>query len=91
MKKTRLTAYHPKGVGLVENIHNTIRSMLKARAEGGPQKWDEQLDFCMMVCWNSVHSSTSQIFELMLGREFHIPLDGVMGKHRTLSVSTLNS
>ena len=38
MKKTRLTTYHPKGIGLIENIHNTIRNMLKARAEGDPQK-----------------------------------------------------
>ena len=37
--KTRLTAYHPKGNGQVENLYKTLKSMLKARMEDNQQTW----------------------------------------------------
>ena len=70
----RTSAYYPEGNGQVENLHKTLRSMLKARVEDNPATWDEHLDFCMMAYRSSVHSSTGHtLFELMFGREMRIP------------------
>ena len=80
INKTRSTAYHPEGNGQIENLHKTLKSMLKARVEDDPQNWDEHLDYCMMAFRSSVHSSTGHTpFELMFGREMRIPLDVMMG------------
>ena len=80
INKTRTSTYHPEGNGQVENLHKTLRSMLKARVEDNPATWDEHLDFCMMAYRSSVHSSTGHTpFELMFGREMRIPLDVMVG------------
>ena len=40
--------------------------MLTARTEEQSGAWDEELDFCMMAYWSSVHSSTGHTpFELV--------------------------
>ena len=76
---TKWTVYHPEGNGQVENIHKTLKSMLKARVEEKPKSWDEHLDHCMMAYRSSVHASTGHTpFELMFGREMRIPLDVMM-------------
>ena len=81
INKTRSTAYHPEGNGQIENLHKTLRSMLKARVEDDPQIWDEHLDYCMMAFRSSVHSSTGHTpFELMFEREMRIPVDVIMGR-----------
>ncbi len=68
--KTRTNAYHLDGNGQVENMHNTLKSMLKARVEDDPQGWDEQLDYSMMAFRSSVHACTEHtLFELMFGEE----------------------
>ena len=80
INKTRSKAYHPEGNGQIENLHQTLRSMLKARVEDDPQSLDEHLDYCMMAFRSSIHSSTGHTpFELMFGREMRIPLDVMMG------------
>ena len=56
INKTLSTAYHPEGNGQIENLHKTLKNMLKARVEDDPQGWDEQLDYCMMAFRSSVHS-----------------------------------
>ena len=33
INKTRTSAYYPEGNGHVENLHKTLRSMLKGRVE----------------------------------------------------------
>ena len=76
MHKSRSTAYHPEGNGQVENFHKILKAMLKARVEGNPKSWDDQLDFAMMAYRSSVHSSTGHTpFEMMFGREMRVPLD----------------
>ena len=80
INKTLSSAYHPEGNGQVENLHKTLRSMLKARVEDNPATWDEHLDFCVMAYRTSVDSSTGHNqFELMFGREMRIPLDVMVG------------
>ena len=75
INKTLTSTYHPEHNGQVENLHKTLRSMLKARVEDNPATWDEHLDFCVKV-----HSSTGHNpFELMFGREMRIPLDVMVG------------
>ena len=72
---------HPEGNGQIENLHKTLKSMLKARVEDDPQSWDEHLDYCMMTFRSSVHSSTGHTpFELLYGREMRITLDVMMGR-----------
>lgn len=81
INKTLSTAYHPEGNGQIENLHKTLKNMLKARVEDDPQGWDEQLDYYMMAFRSRVHSSTGHTpFELMFGREMRIPLDVMMGR-----------
>ncbi|KAL9970389.1 hypothetical protein ACROYT_G022754 [Oculina patagonica] len=58
IRKTRSTTYHLEGNGQVENIHKTLKAMLKARIEENPKSWDEHLDYCMMAYRSSVHAST---------------------------------
>ncbi|PFX12576.1 Pogo transposable element with KRAB domain [Stylophora pistillata] len=66
--------------GQDENLHKTVKSMLKARVDNDPWGWDEKLHYCMMAFRSSVHSSTEYTpFELMFGREMRIPLDVMMG------------
>ena len=80
INKTLSSAYHPEGNGQVENLHKTLRSMLKARVEDNPATRDEHLDFCLMAYRSSVHSSTGHnLFELMFSREMRIPLDVMVG------------
>ena len=80
INKTRTSAYNPEGNSQVENLHKTLRRMLKARVEDNPATWDEHLDFCVMAYRSSVDSSTGHNqFELMFGREMRIPLDVMVG------------
>ena len=81
INKTRSTEYHTESNGQIEDLHKTLRSMLKARVEDDPQSWDEHLDYCMIAFRSSVHSSTGHTpFELMFGREMQTPLDVMMGR-----------
>ena len=81
INKLRPMAYYPEGNAQIENLHKTLRRMLKARAKDDPQSWDEHLDYCMIVFRSSVHSSTGhKPFELIFGREMRIPLDIMMGR-----------
>ena len=80
VNKTRTSACYPEGNGQVENLHKTLRSMLKARLEDSAATWDEHLDLYMMAYCSSVHSSTGHNpFELMFGREMRIRLDVMVG------------
>ena len=68
-----------EGNGQIENLHKTLKGMLKARVKGNPDSWDEQLDYFMMAYRSSVQASPGYApFELMFGREMRIPLAVVM-------------
>ena len=81
INKTRTSAYHPEGNGQVENLHKTLRSILKKlKSKVNQLHEDERLDFYMMAYRSGVHSSTGHNpFELMFGREMRIPLDVMVG------------
>ena len=70
INKTWSTAYHPNDNWQIENLHKTLKSILKARVEDDSQSWDEQQDYCMMVFKSSV----------MFGRKMRISLDVMMGR-----------
>ena len=79
INKTRSTEYHTESNGQIEDLHKTLRSMLKARVEDDPSSWDEHLDYCMMASKSTFHSS-NDFFVLMFGREIQTPLDIMMGR-----------
>jgi hypothetical protein len=73
--KTRTTAYHPEGNGLVERTNRTIKNLLKAMVDDNRQ-WDRTLSKAIMVYRCTVHSSTRQSPHfLWTGREMRIPCD----------------
>lgn len=55
INKTRSTEYHTESNGQIEDLHKTLRSMLKARVEDDPQSWDEHLDYCMSTPPLDIH------------------------------------
>jgi hypothetical protein len=73
--KTRTTAYHPQGNGLVERTNRTIKNLLKAVVEETVQ-WDKSLSKVTMAYRCTVHSSTGQTPHfLWTGREMRLPSD----------------
>ena len=73
--KTRTTAYHPQGNGLVERTNRTLINLLQAMVEE-TQLWDQALKKCIMAYRSTVHTSTGQTPHLMwTGREMRIPCD----------------
>ena len=70
--KTRTTAYHPAGDGLVERFNRSLLQMLRAFVNEGD--WEQYLPFVLYAYRTSVHSSTGvSPFELMYGRCAHKP------------------
>ena len=71
--KTRTTAYHPQGDGLVERFNRTLLSMLATTAKDHPATWET---FLPKLCNTSIQASTGYTpFYLMFGREARLPVD----------------
>ncbi|VDP95954.1 unnamed protein product [Trichobilharzia regenti] len=67
VRKTRTTAYHPEGNGLVER---TNLDRLSTNA------WDETLPQCLLAYLSSMHSSTGFSPALLLyGQELRLPIE----------------
>ena len=81
MKKTRTTAFHPAGNGLVERFNRTLNEMLCTNGNENPTTWDRRLSLLTMAYRATPHESTgfSPNF-LVYGRELYMPLDVVMGQ-----------
>lgn len=67
IKKTRTTAYHPQGDGLVERANRSIIQMLRTYC-CSKEDWEQWLPLLLYAYRTSVHSSTKlSPFTLMFG------------------------
>ena len=68
IKKTRTTAYHPQGDGMVERFNHSLLQLLRAYVERQTE-WEQYLPFVLFAYRTAVHTSTGvSSFELMYGR-----------------------
>nr|CAH8870258.1 unnamed protein product [Trichobilharzia regenti] len=77
IRKTRTTAYHPQGNGLVERTNRTLKALLQAFVDqNNPREWDRSLSQCLMAYRASIHKATRQTPHYMVtGRELRLPID----------------
>ena len=74
--KSRTTAYHPQGNGLVERTNRTLKTMLRIVTQKNVLSWDVSLPHCLLAYRSSVHKSTEQTPHFMwTGRELRLPID----------------
>jgi hypothetical protein len=80
IRKTRTTAYHPQGDGLVERFNRTLLSMLATSTQQHPTLWDAYLPKLCFAYNTSEHPTTGYMpFFLMFGREACLPVDLMYG------------
>ena len=66
--KSRTTAYHPQGDGMVERFNRSLLQMLRAYAQDQAD-WECHLPLVLYAYRTAVHTSTRvSLFELMYGR-----------------------
>jgi transposase InsO family protein len=77
--KTRTTAYHPQGDGLVERFHRTLHQMLRCHLQSvSADEWECVLPECLLAYRASVSASTGYTPHFLLtGREMVLPLEVV--------------
>ena len=75
IRKTRTTAYHPEGNGMVERFKRTMGAMIRSLIGEEHDNWNKILPLTLMAYRSSVHETTQQTPHMMLfGREMTIPL-----------------
>ena len=95
--KSRTTAYHPAGDGLVERFNRSLLQMLCAYVD--QNDWEQYLPFVLYAYRTAVHTSTGvSPFELMFGRCAHKPpipstmaYDVTSYQHQLQAISYLSS
>ena len=71
--KSRTTAYHPAGDGLVERFNRSLLQMLRAYVQQH-QDWEQYLPLVLYAYRTAVHTSTGvSPFEMMFGRQGQKP------------------
>ncbi|CAH1253110.1 RTL1 [Branchiostoma lanceolatum] len=76
IKKTRTTAYHPEGDGMVERFNRTVCQILTMYVNDSHTDWDARLQSALFAYRTSVHSSTDYTpFFLTYGEEARVPAD----------------
>jgi transposase InsO family protein len=81
IKKTRTTAFHPSGNGLVERFNRTLNEMICTSVGENPNTWDQRLHLLTMAYRSTPHESTGFSPNFMVyGRELYMPLDVMMGQ-----------
>ena len=74
--KTRTTAFHPTGDGLIERAHRSIEDMLSKYIQKDQRNWDEVLPLILMAYRSSKQESINMTpCMMMLGREIDLPVD----------------
>ena len=81
VKKTRTTAFHPAGNGLVERQNRTLNEMLCTTVKESPLNWDKRISLLTMAYRATPHESTgfSPNF-LVYGKEMYMPIDVLVGQ-----------
>ena len=80
IQKSRTTAYHPQGDGLVERFNRTLLDMLSTTIKDYPGSWENHVRAVCMAYNTSVQPTTGFTpFYLMFGRQAHIPIDVMYG------------
>ena len=59
--KTRTTAYHPEGNGLVERTNRYIKTVLRVADQKNPHSWDLSLPHCLMAYRSTVHKTDTPL------------------------------
>jgi len=68
INKSRTTAYHPKGDGMVKRFNRTLLQLLRSYTEK-QEEWERYLPFVLFAYRTAIHTSTGvSPFELMFGR-----------------------
>ncbi|MGH0129906.1 UNVERIFIED_CONTAM: hypothetical protein FKN15_018760 [Acipenser sinensis] len=89
INKTRTTAYHPQGDGLVERFNRTLKDQLAKILYQKGTEWDEHLGQVQLAYNTSVHSSTGYTpFFLVHGREAKLPVNFFLAAPKLPSVAT---
>ena len=79
--KTRTSAYHPEGDGMIERFNRTVVSMLSNYVSDNQRDWDRHLPQVMMAYRSSKHESTKYPpFFMMFGRDVKLPIDVMFGR-----------
>ena len=70
VKKSRTTAYHPQGDGMVERLNRSLLQLLRVYVDKEPANWERYLPLILYAYRTAVHSSTGvSPFVLMFGRQ----------------------
>ncbi len=79
VKKTRTTALHAQGNGMIERFNRTLGHMLAIYTSDHPTQWDQHLSCASMAYNSSVHSTTGFTpHKLRFGREMRLPLQALL-------------
>ena len=78
--KTRTTARHPRGNGMVERFNQTLITMIRSYLKGKPRTWDQHLDSLAGAYRATQHESTGlSPNQVIFGRETRMPIDIMFG------------
>jgi hypothetical protein len=88
VEKSRTTAYHPEGDGMVERFNRSLLQLLRTYVEK-EEEWESHLPLALYAYRTAVHSSTRvSPFMLMYGRE---PSSGVLVQPSGYDVSDFST
>ena len=83
VKKTRTTAYHPQGDGMVERLNRSLLQLLRTYVTH-EDDWERHLPLVLYAYRTAPHTSTGvSPFELMFGRQ-PSPLSSLHPRHLSL-------
>lgn len=76
IEKTRTSAYHPQGNGMVERHNRVIADVLSKYCAENPREWDNLIPYLTFVYNTTVHKTTQATpFSLVFGEECKYPID----------------